>query len=348
MDRLVIIMEITNYAVTVVITAYNLEKYIDSCFDGLVSQDMQDFDVLFVNDASTDKTMEMVSRWKEHFKSRLHILDLDNNTGMPALARNAALDSGLIDGEYVLFIDGDDLIENNMLSKLYNTALQGEKADVCICAFDRIDKATGKRISTDMKGFPSEYFITGDDDMLAFINTSPWNKLWNYDVIRELRYPSFKVGEEVSFNFRGYMAANKIRFIDDVLIHYMVHRDSVISNTEEKTIWDFAEDLKKLEREVPEKYKNVVQLIIFIHIGLSMATRACENDKVDFNDYSKKINLYFNEFRWFEGNDFLSFMNLSRRGLKGICIWLAFLMYKFRGGGKVIRVGYKLSKRMRF
>lgn len=341
-------MEMKNFVITVVITAYNLEKYVDSCFEGLVSQDMQDFDVLFVNDASTDKTMEKVAVWAEYFNARLHILDLEKNTGMPALARNAALDSGMIDGEYVLFIDGDDLLESNMLSKLYNTVTKGEKADVCICAFDRIDKETGKTIGVDMKGFPSEYHITGTDDMLAFINTSPWNKLWKYDVVKELRYPSFKVGEEVSFNFRGYMASNKIRFVDDVLIHYMVHRDSVISNTDEKTIWDFAEDLKKLEKDVPEKYKNVVQLIIFIHIGLSMATRACENGKDDLGKYLKKINMYFNEFNWFRGNHLMSFINLYKRGLKGICIWFTLVMYKCKLFGKTIRFGHRVSKRLRF
>ncbi len=340
-------MEKTKYAITVVVTAYNLEQYIDECFECLAFQSMQDFNILFVNDASTDKTMEMVSKWVSFFDSRLRILDLEKNTGMPALARNVALDSGLIDGEFVLFLDGDDLIEKNMLSDLYEAITKCEGADVSICAFDRVDMETGKTISTEMKGFPSEYVVSDKDDVLAFINTSPWNKLWRYSVIKELRYPSIKVGEEISFNVLGYIGSKKICFINDVLIHYSVHEDSVISNTDEKTIWDFADVLKELRNEADSRYIDLIELIIFIHIGLSMTVRAYHIKDNNMKLYFKRIYEYFDDIG-LKNNKLMTLKNLSKRGIKGIFIWLSIVLYRFRAFHIFFSLGYKLLGNIRF
>ncbi len=316
-------------AITVIVTTYNLENYIGKFLNNLYEQDFQNFNILCVDDSSTDKTLQIIKGWKKKFGIRLKIIESEINTGMPAKARNIALNSGLIDGEYVLFMDGDDTIEPNMLSRMYETVSKDSiKADVCICAYDRVDIDTGKRLGVEMQGFPDEYIISNSDDTIAFINTSPWNKLWRYEVIKDLRYSEFKVGEEVSFNFRGYLNSKSIRFIDDVLIHYMVHSDSVISNTDEETIWNFADDLRNLRNEVNAEYESIVELMIFLHIGLSMALRAGSNKDIDLKKYLKQIEAYFGSMSWFKYNIYFKFDSLKYHGTKGIMIWIAFIMYK--------------------
>lgn len=318
-------------AITVVITTHNLEKYIGRCLEELYFQTFQDFDILIIDDASSDRTIDAIEQYRQKFESRLTAIYLEENKGMPALTRNVALESGCIHGKYVLFLDGDDSIENNMLETLYALATEGADgtADVAICAYDRVDTSTGQPIAVEMQNFPECIMLPPEDDTICFINTSPWNKLWRRNVIEGLKYPDFRVGEEVSFNFRGYVNSRKIVFTDKVLIHYMVRGDSVISNTDESTIWYFAAEMRNLFNGQSGIYKDLVGLLTFVHIGLSMGLRAADNPVINLRVHMKRMREYFKaNFGWFRGNRFLRLSSLRKRGFKGVAIWGALITYR--------------------
>lgn len=336
------------YNITVVVTTYNLENYIENCLDELYNQTYQNFDILIVDDASTDRTREIIEKKKLQWKSRLKVLYLEQNLGMPALTRNVALQSNLIDGQFTIFLDGDDSIEADMLESLFDLA--SDDVDVVICAFDRIDISNGKIIATEMKGLPSKVVMPTENDLLAFINTSPWNKMWRTEVIKNLRYPAFKVGEEVSFNFRGYAQCRSMAFTDKVLIHYRVRMGSIISNTDEQTIWKFADELSRLYKEMGGEYKDSIALIVFLHIGLSMGLRAADNPEIILKNHIKRTREYFkNDFNWFKNsNKYLKLNSLIKRGIKGIAIWIVFYSYKFGLFGLMISVYRRLNLNIKF
>lgn len=319
------------FAITVVVTTHNLEKYIGCCLEELCVQTFQNFEILIIDDASSDRTVEVIEQYKEKFRDRLTTIYLKENKGMPALTRNVALESGCIHGEYVLFLDGDDSIERNMLETLYTLASSEttKAADVVICAYDRVDLSTGQPIAVEMRGFPECIIMPPEDDTICYINTSPWNKLWRYSVIEKLQYPKFKVGEEVSFNFRGYVNSKRIVFTDQVLIHYRVREDSVISNTGEDTIWHFSEEMFRLFNEQEGIYRDLAGFLAFVHLGLSMGLRAADNPTINLGGYLKKMQKYFKtNYNWFRDNRFLKLSSLLKRGFKGIAIWGALLTYK--------------------
>lgn len=162
-------------AITVVVTTHNLEEYIGNCLEELYTQTFQDFDILIVDDASSDKTVGIIEQYRTKFANRLISIYLKDNLGMPALTRNVALDSGRIRGEYVLFLDGDDMIEQNMLETLYTLAIQdaAPPADVVICAYDRVSVSAGPPIAVEMQGFPACMKMPPKDDSICFINTAP-------------------------------------------------------------------------------------------------------------------------------------------------------------------------------
>ena len=320
---------VQTYKVTVIVTTFNLEKYIGQCLEELYNQSFQNFEILIVDDKSTDATTNIIEGWKYKWNGRIKTIYLDENLGMPALTRNVALASNLINGEYVLFLDGDDSIEESMLEKMCRRA-DMDNSDIVICGYDRIDVRKDKVISKEMLQKPYSLFLPSDKYLLPYINTAPWNKLWRKDIIENLRFPTFKVGEEVSFNFNAYVKSNKISFIDEVLIHYIIREDSVISNTDEKTIWKFADEMKKMVDSSSEYYKEISEVICFLHIGLSMPLRAVNNNDINFNEFMKKIYNYFSTYKFFKGNKLLKLGELAKFGNKGLLIYIALLAYKIR------------------
>lgn len=334
------------HEITVIITTYNLHKYIDSCFRELFAQTFQNFDILVADDCSKDDTREIIHGWKNKYPDRIKTFFLEKNLGCPALTRNAALDSGLIDGNYILFLDGDDSIEPDFLEKLY-FALINSNAGVAICAYDRVESATGHVLCQEMRGFPKVVELPPVNDILAWINTSLWNKLWRRDVFGDGRFPAFKVGEEVALQFTRYLRCERIAFVDEVLIHYRVHQSSVISNTPAEAIMQFAEELKMCYQQLNGQYKDCMGLMVFLHIGISMAFRAADNKKIDLREHLKWTRRYLSDnFLWFKSNPYLKLTSLIHHGIKGVVLWISLYAYKINAFILVIAIYKFVSNKL--
>lgn len=332
--------------ITVIITTYNLQEYIGSCLEELFGQTYQDFNIVIVDDGSTDCTQDIVKKWQIKYPDKIKTLFLEKNLGLPALTRNAALDSGLIDGNCILFLDGDDSIEPDLLEKLYN-ALLSNNAGVSICAYDRIESETGDVLCQEMRGFPEVVEMPPDNDILAFINPAPWNKLWRRDVFADGRFPSYKVGEEVALFYSRYTQCERIAFVDEVLIHYKVHEGSVISCTPQEAIIQFAEEVKNCFQKQTGVYKDCMGLIAFLHIGISMAFRAADNPEINLKKHIEWTRMYFaEEFSWFQDNPYLRLRSLRHHGIKGIILRIALVAYKLNVFGIVIALYQFVTRKL--
>ena len=120
--------------------AYNAEKTLQRAVDSVLNQTYQDFDIVLVDDCSKDRTRDWVQDYVNRYPRRIQTFYLDQNLGSPAKTRNWALNSGFIDGKYVVFLDGDDSIEPQYLERLH-TLIEETGADVAVCAYDRGDSA---------------------------------------------------------------------------------------------------------------------------------------------------------------------------------------------------------------
>ncbi len=108
-------------AISVIMPMYNSEKYVAECLDSLLAQTLQDFEVILVNDCSTDSSRAIAESYVPKFDGRLKLLDNEKNSG-PGASRNNGLQHAT--GEYIYFMDSDDLILPDGLEKLYTTAKQ--------------------------------------------------------------------------------------------------------------------------------------------------------------------------------------------------------------------------------
>ena len=125
-------------AVSVIIPMYNAEKYISECLDSLLAQTFQNFEVVIVDDCSTDNSVAIVESYAPKFNGRLTLAHMEKNTGGCALPRNKGF--SLSHGEYVQFVDSDDTLTKTALEEMYSLAKDYD-ADIVYC--ERYYMSTG-------------------------------------------------------------------------------------------------------------------------------------------------------------------------------------------------------------
>ena len=109
-----------------IVPVYNAEKYLKKCVESILNQTFQDFEVIFIDDASTDKSLDILNSYA--YDKRIKIITKANE-GV-SLARNCGLE--LARGEYLMFVDADDWIDKNT-SEVMVDVIKKKQADVVFC-----------------------------------------------------------------------------------------------------------------------------------------------------------------------------------------------------------------------
>lgn len=339
--------------ISVVAPVYNVEKYLTCFFDNMLKQTYQDFKIFVVYDISTDNSIEILKTYESRYPEKLEILYSPKKNGLGA-ARDFALDSGKLEGEYILFLDPDDYPEENFLKKMVQTA-DKSNADITICGFDRFDDATGKVYCVEMTNNKEELL---DDfktsDIVAYINPSVWNKLYRRNIIGNIRFSGIKRAEDLFFFLRVLPNIKKIKFINEVLYHYRVRYDSLSGTTTEENYREFLDGMVKIRDEYKhnlkdyKRYVPLLEMIVFIHAGISITYRLAINNKNEAAKYIKMTKYYFDkEFPGWRHNKYLGLWNGFKRGFKGIGLWLCRLLYKINMFSLFIKFYYFIQTKLK-
>ena len=112
--------------VSVIIAAYNIEEYIERCIESVINQSEIEIEIIIVNDGSTDNTLNIIKKMSD-LDERIIIIN-QKNQGLVE-ARKRGLKNA--NGKFILFLDGDDWLENNCVEELYKTAID-KNADVVL------------------------------------------------------------------------------------------------------------------------------------------------------------------------------------------------------------------------
>ena len=138
-------MESTNApAISVIIPMYNVENYIGECLDSLLMQTFTNFEIILVNDCSTDNSLKIAESYVEKFGGRLKIYTNPQNSGASATRNNGLMFSR---GEYIYYIDSDDLLLLTGLEKMYEVAKKYDADVVNLSGFYKMN-SDSKSIET--------------------------------------------------------------------------------------------------------------------------------------------------------------------------------------------------------
>lgn len=228
-------MKIKFPAVSIIIPMYNAEKYIGECLDSILAQTFPYFEIILVDDCSTDNCANIAKSYLEKFGGRLKIATLHKNSGNPSTPRNVGIE--ISRGEYILFIDSDDAITNTALAELYLTAKNFEADAVFYNGYYRFhgdDLATAKKTPvkflSNMK--PLEMLANPFATLLnGGLSAFPWCYLFRRDIIvqNKIQFPKLSIGEDRFFIYSVMFFAKKVFRIPNTCYYYRIRADSVSS-----------------------------------------------------------------------------------------------------------------------
>ena len=217
--------------ISIIIPVYNVENYLRSCLDSVLSQTYKDFEVLMVNDGSTDGSGAICQDFAER-DSRFHYFEKEN--GGLSDARNYGLDRAK--GYYITFLDSDDFLFENYLEKLYQASRLSD-SDILIGGYCRFDGSDFYFYNDHFKSeslisFTSAQAIQVLDSMLdvPFLTFSiACGKLFKRDLFNELRFPYGKYAEDQFLIWKLYMKADKIHVFNNASYVYRMNPSGLSS-----------------------------------------------------------------------------------------------------------------------
>lgn len=215
--------------ISVIVPVFNAEKYLNSCIESILSQSYENLELLLINDGSTDNSLDICKRYNK-IDNRIRVIS-KQNSGV-SNTRNHGIE--VSKGEYITFVDSDDMIKENMLKVLYERLLEN-KADLSTCNYEY--DYSGHRIPK-KKRMPSGYYkvselknvLIDDGTMSGILFGSVWNCLYKKRIITE---NNIRFATNVKHNEDGLFNLNYFKYCDSIYAlnneHLYIYRYNEVS-----------------------------------------------------------------------------------------------------------------------
>ena len=234
--------------ISIIIPVYNSEEYIARCLDSILNQSFSDFEIICLNDGSSDNSLSILKEYASK-DDRVNVYS-HSNMGI-AKTRNKGI--GLAKGKYIMFIDNDDFIDSDYLQTYYDT-IENEKVDIVLGGYRRITE----------KNKLLEVRCSKDTKWGKFIIVSPWAKIYKKELIDKfnIKFLDYGIGEDIYFYVQYIDKALKVKAIDYIGYNWFYNTESV-SNTKHKGLNDNL-DILYLINKIKEKIsdKNIEKDIV--------------------------------------------------------------------------------------
>ena len=268
---------------------YNVEPYLRQCLDSVFGQTFKNFEVLLVNDGSSDSSGDICREYVEK-DSRFHYFEKEN--GGLSDARNYGIERA--QGEYLTFIDSDDFVNEKHLENLF-LASRLTNADITIGGFSRFENGTfwlyQDRFSSDsLVSFTSAQAIQHLDSMfdVPFLNFSTaWGKLFKRELFSELRFPYGKYAEDQFIIWKLYLKARSVYTFNVDSYVYRINKNGMSSVFSLKHL-DYIEALE--ERIKSTKDLEGIDISLSFNMYRNVLKRILEQlEEHDYIDEAKEV-----------------------------------------------------------
>ena len=299
--------------VSVIVPAWNVEKYIRKCLDSLVNQTLSSIEIIVVNDGSPDNSQDIIDEYVNRYPGK--IISIIQENGGQGSARNKGLT--VAKGEFVGYVDPDDYIDVTMFEKLYKCACS-ENADIAICGNYIFDDSGKMDIETTYANVNYSEFMNA-----IFGKMAVWNKIYRKSLLLEnnITFRSKVWYEDLDFSVKTILKANKITYVDEPLYYYYLRAGSTMNNSNVKRNLEqfLAHDelitYCKQEGIYEERY-SLLEILCIDHLLISTTVRierAKASSELRSNCH-KEIRQYMNNrFPNYTKNEYISYLPRNRR-----------------------------------
>lgn len=237
--------------ISIIVPAYNEEKYISRCLDSILAQTFSDFEVICVDDGSTDNTFTILTEYSEK-DSR--IIPLKNTGKGVSSARNFGIDNS--NGEYIGFVDSDDFIQPQTLEFFFRTFSEN-KADMVICGCNRTFDISPGYFEYRCRDISCTELINSNniDSFLCV-----WTKMVKKELVKDrIFFEKYKIGEDTLFCSNLWINSDCVFYIDLPMYNYFINPDGVFSNNLSNEKWL---DQLKTHYQAYLNFKNYKEILV--------------------------------------------------------------------------------------
>lgn len=313
--------------ISIIVPVYNVEKYLEKCLESILRQSYQEYEVIIVDDGSTDGSSVIVEKYSEKYADKICCI-YQKNQGLSA-ARNTGLRKAK--GKYILFVDSDDAIAPDMLEKLYHAAVKYD-SDLVMCAFRSVDE-TGKEIkAVREQRMQNEipYQLKEKKEILLCQNAA-WNKLYRKDVIQKynLEFTENVWYEDIRFTKKYMLYAQNIVYCDEVLYNYLIRQGSIMNSAGSERNAEIVDAFCELAayfkaQGVYEQFKYEVEFLAIEHIYIAALVRMVLSHNYTLLKYIREN--FIKMFPDYKRNPYISSLDRNR---KMIFFLLKYKLYFF-------------------
>lgn len=279
--------------ISVIIPVYNVSKYLVTNINNLTMQTLNDLELIYVDDGSTDDSLKILMKYQEKYKNMKVIHQ--ENSGV-SVARNKGL--SVATGDYIAFVDPDDIISKYMFERLYD-AITSTKADVVSCKFMVFTKSPKFK-------FGSKKDVYNNKDAMKMllegkeISNFLWNKLYKKDLFKNIEFREGKIFEDLDVMYKIIDNAKKICVIDDVLYGYYQRGDSYVHKFDDSYINNYIEVYNERSKFLLKNYSKLkilinnetaLSILVLFRMIVISKKKVLLEDRVVLREYQRLLKL---------------------------------------------------------
>lgn len=246
--------------ISIIVPVYNVEDYIEDCLYSLLNQTFKNIEIILINDGSTDSSGEICDKFARNY-SNIKVVHKEN--GGLSDARNKGLD--IATGDYIGFVDSDDIISQNMYETLYNLCNK-YNADVVSCGIYTFREDKFNLCNDTNENISLERCYYNEDIIKAnyrgeFSSVSSCNKLYRKELFGNIRFPKGRVYEDVSTTYKIYLKSNLVVETDDQLYFYRNRDGSITHRKFSEKRFDIVPMYKEQYENMNDKFPDIGMII---------------------------------------------------------------------------------------
>ena len=232
--------------ITIVVPFYNVEAYIDHCLTSLINQSHENIEILCIDDCSNDKSTDIVNTYAAR-DNRIRIIRHQVNMGLGG-ARNSGIKHAR--SKYICFVDSDDYVTDNFVSRLYET-LSITESDIAVCGFWLFDQSGTKAIHPAYENTTLSVHDNKDNvfEVAEQFRPATWLKMYSRELLvsNKIYQPENRYYEGVVFWLKAVFYSSAISSIPDRLYYYRQRQGSIMSTLSYKHIEDRIEFIRQID-----------------------------------------------------------------------------------------------------
>lgn len=242
---------------SIIIPLYNSSDVLPQLIDTLKNQSCKDFEVIFIDDSSSDNTINVFEGLKKNIDFSYIILTNDSNKG-PGISRNYCLKK--VTKQYVLFLDADDRIAKDTIKLLKQTIIEQKNPDAVIFDYYMIFNKNKVKCNTVLNS--NEGFITPENAIL-YASGATWCKVYKMDIIQKfkIRFPEMRTKEDFVFNKIALSYCKTIFYYKQNLYEYIINSTSVMNTTKLTGEYNAKKAFDILDDCINIKYKSTLTML---------------------------------------------------------------------------------------